>query len=498
MGGHEISPHTFACSFSDKLTQRLDQTPNGKWCVVAVFFATLAWIMSLSAPVPCTFVQRHVQLNKEIQNVSPQLSAVVFQSHGVGFWGWSDQGNNCLSFEISGKKPSLGGIYNTASAFSTLTVLFGGIGMVCLWLGVCFPFPPLRFKQFGGVLVAAILFSVLTDLIFVSSVCKDDFFQYVTSTVTLADVASASCSFGTGSLLNIFGTIFLLIAAIICEASPLAKGAPTTAATAKRNSTPALLSPLGDSDRLDDRFDDEAYDDDGSAIHRERKLETERRYREMFGDDDPDADDSVLMEEKNPFASSNTMGGLDPVLEGSEHLSSDRGNGLVTKGFDKFGAGDDDDVDDIDLADGEGSKGSRSRGTRSRGSRSRDSRSRHSHYSDEEGSRGSRGSRSRDSRSYYSGDDEDRSRDSRSRGSRDSRSRGSRSHYSNGDRSYSGDDRSRSGRGSQYSGSRRSEYDDDHHHDDRSQASRSYFSHSYHGGDDEGDDRSKGEHSELV
>lgn len=499
----------FSLPFSDKVLQKLDQTPNGRWCVAAVFFATLAWILSLSAPVPCSFVIRNVALKQEIPNISSQMKNVLFQSHGVGFWGWSAQGQ-CLSFEISGKKPSYGGIYNAASAFSTLTVLFGGIGMVCLWLGVCFPFQPQRFKQFGGVLLAAVLFSGLTDLIFVSSVCQADFFQYVTSTVKLVDAIQASCSVGTGSLLNISATIFLFLAAIICEVSPLAKGGATAgAATARRTTAPALLPPSGDSDRLGDRFDDEEFDDEGSSLHLDRKAETERRYREMFGDEDPDADDSVLMadDEKNPFASAHahSMGGLDPVMEDSEHLSSDRG-----KAFDKFGSAGvggviDDDEDDMD-GDGEvASKGSMSRGTRSRGSRSRGSRSRnsrHSHYSDEDESRGSRGSHSRDSRSYYSGDDEDRSRDSRSRDgggggggdrSRDSRSRGSRSHYSDEDRSYSGDDRS-ADRGSQYSRSAgsRSGYDN-HLHDDRSQASRSYYSNSYHD-----DDRSKGERSELV
>ena len=201
-----------------------------------------------------------------------EIGSIVFTKHGVGFWGWG-HGGTCYSYDISGATPSFDAAFLVSNGLSTVTVLLGGICMVCSWLGTCFPIFPRMYWYLGATFVLNGMLGMCTLAMLGSSACGPGFFSYATGTIDLETISTCSCGLGMGSVLALTGTFFSLLAAVTCLKSPLTH----------KDRVPKLTQKIEGGEELDEN-------DPAKQLQRERELEAEKRYKEMFGDEDGDDD----------------------------------------------------------------------------------------------------------------------------------------------------------------------------------------------------------------
>mmetsp|Transcript_12493 Transcript_12493/g.19324 ORF Transcript_12493/g.19324 Transcript_12493/m.19324 type:complete len:490 (-) Transcript_12493:1536-3005(-) len=289
----------------DKLRQR----PNGVWSVFPIFFVTLAWFMGMAATSVCSFVERTVSAKDVVNDeILKSIGKVFFQSAGIGFWGW-EHNNVCLKYSIRGHNPSFDVMYKMSNAFTAMASVFGGMVMVFLWLGFCFPVKVEQYKVFGSVLLCSSIMSIATLCIMGSSVCDPAFFSYIWKGLSssegeeipdFAELIDSSCKLSTGATLSIVASICYLVAAVICFRPPQNNLRSEHSRRLSQQQYPSF--------RMNDRFDDEdddndepshnGMDDEAARLYAQRKEETQRRYQEMFGDEGDDGDDDEDEEEE--------------------------------------------------------------------------------------------------------------------------------------------------------------------------------------------------------
>jgi len=275
----------------------LRKLPNGPWSALAVFIVLLAWLLSISSTGVCSYAQRNssIRTGNNGTNIS-NIGDVFFKDHGVGFWGWESSGS-CLSFKIRNQDPSFDSAYKAATAFTILSNLFGGIIMVIMWLGMCFPITRAHFKKLGIALILVSIFSLIPVIAFLNSnICSPGFYEYIlgerkSDFEPFKDLVSTSCKVGNGANLSIAAFFFYLLTGIVCIVAPLDN---SSAHRSPENTYPSFRV----EERFDDEDDDHTNDDDdesdegeGKVLHDQRKEETERRYREMFGDEGDEGDE---------------------------------------------------------------------------------------------------------------------------------------------------------------------------------------------------------------
>lgn len=192
--------------------------PNGDAVLVPILFSTMAWIMAVCAASVCTFLQRHASYDGSLPDYLKDYENLFLDDHGVGLWGWELNGN-CYSYTIDGKSPNFDSKYNSAKAFTGVTAFVGGLGMICLWMSLCFPMPQQQIRMIGGSFFFACFFEGLTLVILNSSICNIDFFSYMADISKELSNVSVSCSPGKGANLAISSVVFWFLAAALCMAN---------------------------------------------------------------------------------------------------------------------------------------------------------------------------------------------------------------------------------------------------------------------------------------
>ena len=262
-------------------------------------WALLAWALSLSSGMECNFVARTVQLNPGVSEDILAIGTIIFRDHGIGFWGWGHD-ETCYSYDIAGNRPTFDSAYTVANGLTTVTDLIGGICLVFALLGTCFPIFPRSYWLLGSVFALNGFLECSTLAVLGSSACAPGFFNYATGDMDLAQLSTASCSLGSGSLLALSAGLSSFVAAAACLKSPLAN----------KDRVPKLtVGPTG-GDELDDN-------DPTKKLQQERQQEAEKRYKEMFGDEDGDEDIIPSTSETIDRPK------LSQVKEGDQELSSE-------------------------------------------------------------------------------------------------------------------------------------------------------------------------------
>ena len=312
-----------------RAARKIEKTlPNGSWAPFPAVWSFIAWTLTIASTCTCSFVSRRVSLRGVSKQDLDREGVLLYESHGIGFWGWENEGS-CYSFEIEGRSPSFDGQYTAASAFTTITDIVGGALVVCLMLGTCFPVQPNRYLIIGYVMLVIAVMDGATLIMLGSSVCSNKFFDYATPNVSLSQFANTSCGMATGSVLALLSSILWLVAAGFCLRTPLSdkKREPKEA-----NRTASIVETAA---RPEHDENDEAH-----QLYQKRREETERRYREMFGDD---ADDDDANGE--PFQSIR-KNKLSLVQEESEHdpnISGHSAQRKTSEHYDEDGEDEDDD-----------------------------------------------------------------------------------------------------------------------------------------------------------
>eukprot|EP00541_Cyclophora_tenuis_P008354 CAMPEP_0116579180 /NCGR_PEP_ID=MMETSP0397-20121206/22114_1 /TAXON_ID=216820 /ORGANISM="Cyclophora tenuis, Strain ECT3854" /LENGTH=411 /DNA_ID=CAMNT_0004108643 /DNA_START=204 /DNA_END=1439 /DNA_ORIENTATION=- len=251
----------------------MNKMTNGKWAPFPAVWAFLAWTLTIASTCVCSFVTRKVSLRGISEDDLDNQGVLLFESHGIGFWGWEYEGK-CYNFEVEGRHPSFDGMYKAASAFTTTTDVVGGLLLICFVLGTCFPIQPNRYEIMGYVTLLVAVLDGATLIILGSSVCSNRFFDYATPDISLSEFASTSCGMASGSVLALLSSIIWLIAAGFCLRTPLSD-----------KTREPKESTRGASPELPQRSEHDP-DDEAHRLYHQRREETERQYREMFGDDD--------------------------------------------------------------------------------------------------------------------------------------------------------------------------------------------------------------------
>ena len=287
----------------------MDKAPNGAFAIFPAILAFFAWVLSIASTCVCTFITRRVSLRGIDQSNLDPAGVLLLEDHGIGFWGWQNDGE-CYDYEVNGRSPSFDGQYLTASVFSTLTDLVGGSLVVFLLLGNCFACLPNRYEYVGyGLLLVSVLDGA-TLIVLGSSVCSNRFFDYATPGISVSQFATTSCGMGTGSILAIVSAIFWLLTGVVCLRSPLSS---RDRVPNDKNRRGGALGQGGDEEGEDEE-QDEAH-----QLYNERRKETERRYKEMFGD----LDDSNTGKTDGNKADGGGGGGAAAAVGGDDSSSSD-------------------------------------------------------------------------------------------------------------------------------------------------------------------------------
>eukprot|EP00542_Grammatophora_oceanica_P019938 CAMPEP_0194050636 /NCGR_PEP_ID=MMETSP0009_2-20130614/36313_1 /TAXON_ID=210454 /ORGANISM="Grammatophora oceanica, Strain CCMP 410" /LENGTH=406 /DNA_ID=CAMNT_0038697367 /DNA_START=24 /DNA_END=1244 /DNA_ORIENTATION=+ len=313
-----------------RATHKLEKVPNGIWSLLPVVWAFLAWLLSVSSSMMCSFATRNVRVAANAPDVEG-AAVLLFQDHGVGFWGWEATDGTCYSYEINGKNPTFDTAYTVANSLTTLTDLLGGMCLVALFLGTCFPLAPLWYRLLGTSLVLVMIFDLSTLAILSSSVCQPDFFKYATSEEITRYVSKASCGLGTGTGLAIAAAMFWLFAAISVFSTNLVS----------MDREPKLLSGQRRG----------SMNDGMTELQSERQQEADRRYKEMFGDDDDD-DAPAFESIRKPLSQVREEGesaefGPDVTANTSDGDDKDSAYDRAVEEYeDEYNDEDDDDVDD--------------------------------------------------------------------------------------------------------------------------------------------------------
>ena len=271
-------------------------------------------MLSLASSCVCSFVNRTVTLvetgdgnpiGDSANTVSLEGSeADLLRNQGIGFWGWTSSEGTCYAYTINGQSPSMDSAFQVSSIFSTLIVLFGGIVVVCLMLGIVFPVGPKHYKILGftSCLLSILAFSTLA--ITGSSACAPGFFQYslAEDMPLLKDITTSSCGVGLGSTFSIVAGFVWILVGVICIKSPLGDSSREPGAYR------GVHKDSGTADDGDGEADDEA-----TRLHRQRQADNDERYRKLMGE----IDDESADEEANPglVALENRRGRLSLVRE---------------------------------------------------------------------------------------------------------------------------------------------------------------------------------------
>jgi hypothetical protein len=169
--------------------RKLGKTPNGLWSFFPAILAFIGWGFSITSGMACNFVSRHPELIDPSDGDLLEIGAIIFSSHGIGFWGWGHRGT-CYSYEISGAPPSFDSAFRVSNGLTTLTVLLGGICMVCSWLGTCFPIFPRIYWYLGVTFILNGVFGFSTLAVLGSTACGPGFFSYTTGTIDLETIST--------------------------------------------------------------------------------------------------------------------------------------------------------------------------------------------------------------------------------------------------------------------------------------------------------------------
>lgn len=265
----------------------MDKAPNGIWSSFPALLALMAWMFSLSSTCVCSFVNRTVTLVEDVAEGDSGtasiegLDAKFLQSQGIGFWAWQSDGT-CYAYTINGRSPSMDTTFQAASTLSTLTVLFGGIIVVCLMLGTVFPVVPKHYQSLGCASCIISILSLSTLAITGSNVCAPGFFQYSLNKdmTMLKNITKSSCGVGLGSTFSILAGFVWILVGVICIKSPLG--------VSSREPGPYRgVHKDGGHNGDDDDMDGEG-DDEANRLHRQRQAENEERYRKLMGEIDDD------------------------------------------------------------------------------------------------------------------------------------------------------------------------------------------------------------------
>lgn len=278
----------------------MDKAPNGIWSSFPALLAVMAWMFSLSSTCVCSFVNRTVTLVEDMkegdsENTSIEgLNVQLLKNQGIGYWAWQSEGT-CYSYTINGRSPSMDTAFQATSTLSTLTVLFGGIIVVCLMLGTVFPVVPKHYQYLGYASCIMSILSFSTLAITGSNVCAPGFFQYSLDEdmPLLKNITKSSCGVGLGSTFSILAGVVWILVGVICIKSPLGVSSREPGAYRGLHKDGGYGE---DNDGMDGDGDAEA-----NRLHRQRQAENEERYRKLMGElDDGDG--------PNPgFASINTQ-----------------------------------------------------------------------------------------------------------------------------------------------------------------------------------------------
>lgn len=201
--------------------------PNGNVIFVPVLLATVAWCFSISATAQCSFVTRKVSTSLPIAAGS-SISDQFFLSgeQGIGFWGWETPGGQCLSYTINGQNPKFDFVFKLSKALTGVSDIVGGLAMTALWTSTCLPVTPQKFRQWGCLIVVAMIAESLAFLIMTSNVCGAGFFSYALEEPNNAAsnaAPAASCGIANGAIWAAMAALFWAFAAAACMKMPSSK-----------------------------------------------------------------------------------------------------------------------------------------------------------------------------------------------------------------------------------------------------------------------------------